>query len=88
MAGRGRTANDSLAVTISWARSRPMSESAPREVIFPGDRFPIIEEAARCLKAIAPREDVELRGAVVRLQRKGETGPAEGPVTLLCFIEG
>lgn len=88
MAGRARTANDSLAVSISWARSRPMGNSPPSEVVFPGDRFPIIEEAARWFKAIAPREDVEVRGAVVRLQRKGETGPAEGPVTLLCFIEG
>lgn len=57
-------------------------------MVFPVDRIPVIEEAARWFKASGPREDVEVRGAVVRLQRTGETGPAEGPVSLLCFLEG
>jgi hypothetical protein len=57
-------------------------------VVFPGDRFPVVEEAARWFKASAPSEEVEIRGAVVRLQRKDETGPPTGPVTLWAVVEG
>jgi hypothetical protein len=77
-----------LALSWTWARSRPVEADGVREVVFPGDRLPVIEEAARMLKATAPREEVEIRGGVVKLQKEGEQGPPSGPVTLLAFIDG
>jgi hypothetical protein len=48
--------------------------------------LPVIEEAGRLLREISPREEFELEGIVVRLDRQ----PAEqvGQVTVLGFIEG
>jgi hypothetical protein len=88
MSETARTASDSLTVSVSWAKSRPVDGQAAPAVSFPGDRFPVIEEAARVFKASAPREEIEVRGVVVRLQRQGEQGPPTGPILLHTFIEG
>jgi hypothetical protein len=81
-------ATSELALSWTWARSRPVENNAIRDVVFPGDRLPVIEEAARLLKATAPREEVEIRGGVVKLQRQGEQGPPAGPVSILAFLDG
>lgn len=84
----GIPATSELALSWTWARSRPVEKNAIRDVVFPGDRLPVIDEAARLLKATAPREDVEIRGHVVILRKEGELGPPAGPVTILTFIDG
>ncbi|MGH7222651.1 MAG: hypothetical protein ACRELF_05450, partial [Gemmataceae bacterium] len=42
-----------LVLSWTWARSRPVDGDAIRDVVFPGDRLPVIDEAARLLKATA-----------------------------------
>ena len=89
MAGPSPLAGDLLlAISVSWARIACGRWVACCGSDLSGDRFPVIEEAARWFKSSAPAEDVEIRGAVVRLQRQEKTGPPTGPVTLLAFIEG
>lgn len=88
MAGQARTAADSLTISVSWARSRPDDLSIPREIVFPGDRFPVIEEAARWFRASEPSGEIEVRGVVVGLKRKDETGPLMGPITLWTVMDG
>jgi hypothetical protein len=81
-------ATSELALSWTWARSRPVDADAIRDVVFPGDRLPVIEEAGRLLNAAAPREGVEIRGIVKKLQRQGEQGPPAGPVTIWAFLDG
>jgi hypothetical protein len=56
----------------------------PEVISFPGDRIPIIREAARILKAVAPSEDQGIQGYVVKLQAKDDGGIA----TVSTFIDG
>lgn len=85
---KGVPATCELALSWTWARSRPVETGAIRDVVFPGDRVPVIDEAARLLKVTAPREEVEIHGVVMKLQKEGEEGPPAGPVTILAFIDG
>jgi hypothetical protein len=76
-----------LEFSFSWSRTRPQRESGVLSRISIGsDSLPVIEEAGRLLREISPREEFELEGIVVRLDRQ----PAEqvGQVTVLGFIEG
>lgn len=83
--GRDPSVN-SLDIRFSWAASRPVTQPVPQLVSFPSDTIPIIWEAGRLLRETAPREDVELRGIVVGLDR-GETD-VEGTVTVLGVVDG
>jgi hypothetical protein len=85
--GDGRP-NDELRISFTYARSRPADPGAPREVAFPGEHIPLIEEAARLYRASAPPEETEIRGAVVQLKRDQPTGAASGPITVMAFIDG
>lgn len=82
--GRDPSVN-SLDIGFAWAASRPVVQSVPRLVSFPSDTMPIIWEAGRLLRETAPREDVELRGVVVGLDR-GESD-VEGTVTVLGVVD-
>jgi hypothetical protein len=79
---------DEMAVTLTWARSRPAPAEAVRETCIPGDRLPVITAAAGYFRAQAPPEPIELRGAVIKLQRSDKHGPPAGPVTILTFVDG
>lgn len=79
---------DELRISFTYARSRPADPAAPREVVIPGDRIRLIEEAARLYRASAPPEETEIRGAVVQLRRDDRTGPMSGPVTVMAFVDG
>ena len=83
--GKNDQSSDELRIGFSWARSRPMAEPAIREIIFPSESFPILEEAARVLKAGAPPEESEIEGFVVKfLDKEGDQVAA----TLATFIDG
>ncbi|MCI0460910.1 MAG: hypothetical protein L0Z62_28510 [Gemmataceae bacterium] len=80
--------NDELRIAFTYTRSRPADPSAPREIVFPGDHIPLIDEAARLYKASAPPEETEIRGAVVQWKRHQPTGAVSGPITVMAFIDG
>lgn len=79
---------DELRFTFTFARSRPVDPDTPREIVIPGDRVPLIQEASRFYRASAPPEESEIQGAVVQLRRQEESGPAAGPVIVMAFVEG
>jgi len=71
---------------FSWSRTRPqIQQEVPTHILISPDSLPVIEEAGRLLRAISPREEFELIGIVVKLDRQ----PDErfGRVTVLGFIE-
>ena len=75
---------DQLRFAFTWARSRPFDSAPPREVGFRAEAFPIIAEAGRVLKAVAPLEDQEIQGYVVKLEQRGEGGIA----TVTTVLDG
>lgn len=76
-----------LDFSVSWSRARPLTEAeSPSRIFLSADSLPVIEEAGRLLREISPREEFELEGIVVKLDRQ----PSDriGQVTVLGFIEG
>jgi len=75
-----------LEMSFSWSRTRPQTHEQVPHVLISPDSLPVIEEAGRLLREISPREEFELEGIVVRLDRL----PSDrvGLVTVLGFIEG
>jgi len=88
MNGSAVQASDELRISFTFARSRPVGPEVHREVVIPGDRIGIISEAARIYRSLAPPEETEIRGAVVQLNRTGQTGPMAGPIAVMAFLEG
>ncbi|WP_020469989.1 hypothetical protein [Zavarzinella formosa] len=80
--------NDELVVSFTWARSRPADAGIAREIVFPGDRFPVISEAARLYRRTAPAEETEIRGVIVALKADHAHGPLVGPVTVRDILSG
>jgi hypothetical protein len=76
-----------LEVAFSWSRNRPLSsdQSIPGKILIPPDAMPMIAEAGRYFKETSPREDFELRGPVVKLERAENA--ATGRVTVLGFVD-
>ena len=74
-----------LDATLSWARTRPIDRTRSRFRFASADT-PILREAARSLRAQAPREDEPVFGMVRKLQR-GER-ELEGTITLKASIDG
>src|SRR5262249_22821185 len=79
---------DELAVSFTWARSQPTDPAVPREIVFPGDRFPVIAEAARLFRSSAPPEKSEIRGVIVQLKADQPDGPSAGPVVVRAELCG
>lgn len=74
-----------LEVSISWALSRPLLQPKPTKVMFTPDTFPIIAEAGQQFRESAARDDFEVYGPIVKLERADATG--EGLVTVHAFVE-
>jgi hypothetical protein len=70
-------------VTVSAAPSRPGFEE--RQVSFSADTASVLREAARVFRASAPREEFELEGLVIRLER--DEGAATGTVTIAGVVD-
>jgi hypothetical protein len=77
---------DGLDIQVTWSRTRPVSRETPSRVVLGNDSIPIIEEAARQFREIAPLEDVEIEGFVTRLDRGPEA--KEGDVTVTGGVDG
>jgi len=75
---------DQLRFGFTWARTRPIDAQTPREVVFRAESIPIIQEAARILKATEPMDDQDIQGYVVKLQQREPGGIA----TVATVIEG
>jgi hypothetical protein len=70
-------------VTVAAAPSRPGLEE--RHVSFAAGMAPVLREAARVFRASAPREDFELEGLVLRLERVA--GAPTGTVTIAGVVD-
>jgi hypothetical protein len=75
-----------LEVSVSWSRSRPSSRGAISHTTLSSDFVPVIAEASRLFKEIAPEDDFELFGFVERLDRPTEM--PFGQVYVNALIEG
>jgi hypothetical protein len=71
---------------FSWAPSRPVPPQTPRRAVLSSDAIPAIQEAGRLFREIAPREDFELSGLVVKLERHDNA--SRGKATILGFVDG
>ncbi|WP_157267992.1 hypothetical protein [Azohydromonas aeria] len=69
---------------FSWALVNPADIPTTQELI-PRSFAPVIREAARILKARAPREEFVLRGPVIKLEREGD---APGSVVVWTEVDG
>ena len=74
-----------LDVSVSWARTRPVTDAAT-VIEFGRADAALLREAARSLRERAPRPDVRLYGLVRRLKR-GEAS-SDGTISLLAEIDG
>lgn len=70
-------------VSVAAAPSRP--GLAHRHVSFTAEEAPLLREAARVFRARAPREDFELEGLVLRLERAA--GASTGTVTIAGVVD-
>jgi hypothetical protein len=73
LAGMGSSTEGdrSLDIQFSWSRSRPLASEAevPSQIRLNPDAFPVIRQAAVYLKETSRREEFEIRGSVVKLER-------------------
>lgn len=75
-----------LEFSFSWSRTRPLQQNGiPGRVSITPDSLPVIEEAGRLLREISPREEFELLGMVIKLERYPES--RIGSATILGFVE-
>jgi hypothetical protein len=72
-------------IGMSWARSRPMPGTSSTRFLVTADMAQVLHETARLFRSRAPRDDFEVRGPVVRLNR----GPEDpiGEVTIAGVID-
>ncbi|MEO5365716.1 MAG: hypothetical protein H7831_05075 [Magnetococcus sp. WYHC-3] len=85
LAGGGDEHARRVDVSFSWSRSRPLAQEMPTVVSFQEDRMPFIAEAGRLLRESSPREDFDLQGPVVKLER--QEGQEKRRVTILGFVD-
>jgi hypothetical protein len=84
MAG-GSAAAEDLEVNFTWSRLRPLETNEPRRILLSADAIPTIEEAGRIFRETSPRQDFELLGFVIGLQRTDPEQP--GRVTISGFVD-
>ena len=77
----------SLDIQFSWSRSRPLASEleVPSRIVLNTDAFPVIRQAAVYLKESSPREEFEIRGPVVKLERM--EGADIGKATIRGLID-
>jgi len=77
----------SLDVQFSWSRNRPLASEAevPSKILFNPDVFPVLRQAAVYLKESSSREEFEIRGSVVKLERP--EGADVGKATIHGLID-
>lgn len=88
IAGDDQHPRELISFRLTPARTRPVPADVSLNVAFPGDRIPIIREAARVLRERAPEAEQRIRGYVIKLQKTDEKATPAGPVTISTIIEG
>jgi hypothetical protein len=81
------SSGEELTLAMSWSRTRPTSTgfAARNQVQFSNDAIPVIEEAARVFRSVAPQEDYDVTGFVRKSERHVEE--AQGDITLDAFVD-
>jgi hypothetical protein len=77
---------ESLAVRLRWSPTRAAPPETPTRVLFTRDTVHVVREASRIFRETSPREEFELQGMVVALQR--DEGAASGVVTIAALVDG
>jgi hypothetical protein len=77
---------ESLAIRFRWSPARVPPLDVPSRVLFARDTARVVKEASRIFRETAPRDEFELLGMVVALQR--DEGAASGTVTIATLVEG
>lgn len=87
IAGMALSAEGHLGIQVSftWSRTRPQSPGFLSKIHFPRDAMPVIQEAGRLFRETTPRDDFELRGPVVKLERA--EGAPTGKVTITGLVD-
>ena len=80
------SSGEGLDISIAWSRTRQPASSVPSRIFLGSDSIPLIQEAARLFKDVAPVEDVEMQGFVTRLAR--DPSERSGEVTLEGLLDG
>lgn len=75
-----------LDINFSWSITRPIIQSIPSSVHLSSDLMPVFEEVARVFKENAPRDEFEVIGPVVKLDRP--EGALTGKVTIWAPVDG
>lgn len=83
--GGKQASNRRLEVNISWALSRPLETPVDSRVVFASDSFPIIAEAARIFRQNSPRDEFEVYGPVIHLDKTPNSN--EGTVYVHAFVD-
>ena len=65
----GESPRQAVEVSIRWSVVRPPAVELPKQVRITGDSVPVIREAARIFRETSPREETEVEGLVVKLER-------------------
>lgn len=74
-----------LYVSFSLSRNRPAIADVVKNVYLSADIMPVLDEVARVFRESAPRDDFEVRGPVIRLERN--EGSSAGKITVIAFID-
>ncbi|GAB4198759.1 MAG: hypothetical protein OHK0022_18440 [Roseiflexaceae bacterium] len=74
-----------IRLRTSWAPSRAVTDDLPVQLIVSSDAIPVIKEASRYLRETTPRDDFELQGFVVKLER--EENAQSGRITVSGVID-
>jgi hypothetical protein len=72
-------------VDLTWSPRRPLEFDEPRRIVLAADTISVIREAGRLFRETSPRDDFELMGIVIRLERTEPSRP--GKITLLGFVD-
>lgn len=87
LAGLSRqTHAQNVTVTVNWSPSRELLEPLPARFRFSADAVTVLAEAARLFRDRAPREEFELHGVVVGLNRP--EGARVGTVKIAGVVDG
>ena len=79
-----------LELSVSWSKSRPLppalASRSPSRVLLSADIMPVLFEASRYFKEIAPLDDFEIIGQVIATHRHHEH-PGPGRITVEAVVE-
>jgi hypothetical protein len=77
---------ESLAIRLKWSPARVPPPDIPTRVLFARDTVRVVKEASRIFRETTPRDEFELLGMVVALQR--DEGAASGTATIAALVDG